>query len=92
MLQVHIKKLRLDMFVMENDGDDGEDNVRRWGDDVEKQQEETNSTPVVDVFDELLGTPATATETIIIPPVSSQPVKVRLFIHSVFGSVVLSYQ
>lgn len=78
-LQVHIKKLRLDMFEMENNEDDGEDNVRRWGDDAERQQEETNnssSTPVVDVFDELLGTPTTAAETTILPPVSSQPVTV----------------
>ncbi|KAK4327698.1 hypothetical protein Pmani_001849 [Petrolisthes manimaculis] len=70
-VKVHIKKLRLDMFVMESDGDGGEDNVRRWGDDEEQQQEEVND-PVVDVFDELLGTSGAAGEPTVFTPVPSQ--------------------
>ncbi|KAK3893432.1 hypothetical protein Pcinc_002755 [Petrolisthes cinctipes] len=74
-VKVHIKKLRLDMFVMESDGDGGEDNVRRWGDDEEQQQEEV-SDPVVDVFDELLGTSGAAGEPTVFPPVPSLPIGV----------------
>ncbi|XP_045109872.1 TIMELESS-interacting protein-like isoform X2 [Portunus trituberculatus] len=81
-VQVNIKKLRLDMFI--EGGEEGEeDNVRRGPDD------NSETTPVVDVFDQLLGItptgepPASITtnssdpEMTVLPP-ASQPPKPKL--------------
>ena len=55
LVQVNMKKLRLDMYV-EDDGQ--EDNVRRGTDD-----DNSETVPVVDVFDELLGITPSAQST-----------------------------
>ncbi|KAG7153732.1 TIMELESS-interacting protein-like [Homarus americanus] len=76
-VQVHMKRIRLDMYF-ESEQDGGvEDNVRRGIDEEEKEQE-----PQIDIFDELLGRSAFPTSQstplppAVIPPSPSLPSKV----------------